>query len=132
MEKEEMAVQLIRKIFNVCESTPTVDSNKDPNQEAQRLDDVITNINKICEDFVISLYNVEPTPPLKKEPEYKILHNKAQCKKCGDIIESHYRHDFVSCKCGSIFVDGGLDYCRSGADNIENFIDLSESELING
>jgi hypothetical protein len=68
----------------------------------------------------------EPSFHLKKEPKYKIIKNKAQCKKCGDIIESKYRHDFVSCKCGSIFVDGGLDYCRSGADNFENFIDLSE------
>ena len=41
--------------------------------------------------------------------------NRARCKKCSDIIESKYRHDFVSCKCGAIFVDGGNDYWRCGA-----------------
>jgi len=34
--------------------------------------------------------------------------------KCFDIIESHHRHDFVSCKCGTIFLDGGMDYIRYG------------------
>ena len=34
--------------------------------------------------------------------------------KCGDIIESVHRHDFVECSCGSIFVDGGHDYLRRG------------------
>ena len=42
--------------------------------------------------------------------------NRARCKKCSDIIESKYRHDFVSCKCGAIFVDGGNDYWRCGGD----------------
>lgn len=42
--------------------------------------------------------------------------NRAKCGKCGDIIESKTRHDFVKCKCGAIFLDGGLDYCRRGGD----------------
>lgn len=41
---------------------------------------------------------------------------KAKCGKCGDIIESTYRHDFKRCSCGSIFVDGGNDYFRCGGD----------------
>lgn len=36
--------------------------------------------------------------------------NKARCKKCNDIIESRYVHEFVTCKCGSISVDGGPEY----------------------
>jgi len=43
-----------------------------------------------------------------------ILTNKAKCTRCGDVIESKYRHDFVTCSCGSIFVDGGVDYLRRG------------------
>ena len=44
-----------------------------------------------------------------------IIKNKAKCLKCGDIIESTYRHDFKWCKCGAIAVDGGKDYLkRSG------------------
>ena len=44
----------------------------------------------------------------------RILRNRAKCLKCGDIIESVHRHDFVECSCGSIFVDGGHDYLRRG------------------
>ena len=40
--------------------------------------------------------------------------SKIKCKKCGDIIESLYRHDFKYCKCGKVFVDGGSDYLRFG------------------
>lgn len=44
----------------------------------------------------------------------KILVNKIKCKRCGDIIESTYRHDYKVCKCGSVAVDGGHDYLRRG------------------
>lgn len=46
--------------------------------------------------------------------------NRAQCVKCLDVIESKFTHDFVSCKCGAIFVDGGKSYYRAGG-NFENF-----------
>lgn len=36
------------------------------------------------------------------------------CLECGDIIESKHRHDFVQCKCGKSFLDGGEDYFRAG------------------
>ena len=41
-----------------------------------------------------------------------IVKNKIRCKKCGDIIESKYRHDYKECKCGAVAVDGGHDYIR--------------------
>lgn len=47
-------------------------------------------------------------------PRWKITRNAARCKKCGTVIESCHRHDFMSCKCGAIFVDGGHDYLRRG------------------
>lgn len=56
-----------------------------------------------------------------------ILTNKAQCRKCGDIIESVHRHDFVTCECGSISIDGGKDYLRRLGDP-GDIIELSESE----
>lgn len=58
----------------------------------------------------------------------KIIHNAAQCKLCGDIIESIHRHDYMKCKCGEIAIDGGREYFRSAAKNFENFIDLSVVE----
>ena len=56
----------------------------------------------------------------------KIIRNAIQCKKCGDIIESHYRHDYVQCKCGSCAVDGGCDYLRRTAANNYSYKELSE------
>jgi len=52
--------------------------------------------------------------------------NKAQCKKCDDIIESKHRHDFRWCKCGSIAVDGGKSYIRRIGEP-EDIIELSEA-----
>ena len=51
----------------------------------------------------------------------KIIKNAIQCKLCGEIIESTYRHNFVACKCGACYVDGGHDYF---------FIELSEYEEV--
>lgn len=42
--------------------------------------------------------------------------NAALCRKCGDIIISRHRHDFVECGCGSIGVHGGDDYNRRVGD----------------
>jgi len=54
-----------------------------------------------------------------------ITRNAARCRKCDTVIESRSVHDFVSCKCGAIFVDGGLSYFRSGG-NPEDFEFLTE------
>lgn len=39
---------------------------------------------------------------------------KIKCLDCLDVIESTHRHDFVRCKCGESFVDGGDAYLRVG------------------
>lgn len=60
----------------------------------------------------------------------QIIHNRIRCKICGDIIESKHRHDFVRCKCGACFVDGGHDYLRRGWDGQNKddiFEELSET-----
>ena len=56
-----------------------------------------------------------------------VLVNKCQCRKCEDIIESTHRHDFVRCKCGAIFTDGGKSYIRRGAMDLTDIIDMSET-----
>ncbi|MBE5748506.1 MAG: hypothetical protein E7344_02620 [Clostridiales bacterium] len=55
-----------------------------------------------------------------------IIRNAIQCKKCGDIIESTYRHDYKTCSCGACSVDGGHDYLRRGFKREDDYIDLSE------
>ena len=57
----------------------------------------------------------------------KIIKNAIQCKICGDIIESTYRHEYVQCKCGASAVDGGHDYLRRSFKDENCYIDLSET-----
>ena len=70
----------------------------------------------------------------KEEPvAHHIIRNAARCKKCGTEIESRHRHDWVSCKCGAIFVDGGHDYLRRGGDpaDHEDLTEVQEEQLEN-
>ena len=55
----------------------------------------------------------------------KIISNRIKCKKCGDIIESKYTHDFKMCRCGAVGVDGGHDYLRRQG-NPDDWEELSE------
>jgi len=59
-----------------------------------------------------------------------IIRNRTRCKKCNTTIESNDRHDFVACKCGAIFVDGGKDYLRRGGepDDIEELSETSQTQ----
>jgi hypothetical protein len=58
-----------------------------------------------------------------------------QCLKCGDIIYSCAGHDFHSCSCESVYIDGGFDYIRVGGNSehiksgIIKYIPASKKEL---
>jgi hypothetical protein len=41
-----------------------------------------------------------------------IVRNSARCNLCDDVIESKHRHDFRTCKCGNLSIDGGRNYVR--------------------
>lgn len=60
----------------------------------------------------------------------KIIRNALKCLKCGDVIESKDRHDYVTCSCGNVSVDGGLDYLRRSFIEADSWEDLSEYEDI--
>lgn len=55
----------------------------------------------------------------------KIIKNVIKCNNCNDIIESTYTHDFKTCKCGRVSVDGGLDYLKRCCKNEEDYTELS-------
>ena len=57
----------------------------------------------------------------------KIIKNCIKCLKCGEIIESVSRHDFKSCSCGAVCVDGGKNYLRR-CGNPNDWDDLSVVE----
>ena len=57
--------------------------------------------------------------------------NAIKCNHCGEIIESTYRHDFRTCSCGTVSVDGGKDYLRRCFKNSpDDYTDLSEYEEV--
>ena len=38
--------------------------------------------------------------------------NAIRCRNCNAVIESVHSHEFVTCPCGDVSVDGGLDNPR--------------------
>lgn len=46
-----------------------------------------------------------------------LILNAIKCLACQDIIKSTHRHDYKSCKCGKVAVDGGLEYRRRTGDH---------------
>jgi hypothetical protein len=62
----------------------------------------------------------------------KIKVNKAKCLCCGTVIESKTVHDFQTCECGALSVDGGREYLKRGWDSSKNggWTDLSEFEEV--
>lgn len=61
----------------------------------------------------------------------KVKKNCAKCLICGDVLVSDWVHDFRTCSCGNLSVDGGLEYirrcCNGGR---EAFQELSDVELV--
>lgn len=53
------------------------------------------------------------------------MRNRAKCKLCSSVIESHFMGDVVSCKCGEITVyDGAAMRCEFK--QIENFLRIDD------
>lgn len=61
----------------------------------------------------------------------KLTRNSAKCHECDQEIESKTRWDFVSCGCGAIFVDGGLEYLRRGGRGLDAYTDTSTFDRCN-
>ena len=58
-----------------------------------------------------------------------IIKNAIRCNHCGDIIESKNVHDFKSCSCGCVSVDGGTEYLRRSFQKEGDYTELSETVL---
>lgn len=57
------------------------------------------------------------------------MRNRAKCKLCQEVLESFHRHDFVTCKCGEISIDGGQDYFKCSAKNWGNFLRVDDENF---
>lgn len=62
----------------------------------------------------------------------KIIRNSAKCLLCNEEIESKSVHDYRTCSCDNIMVDGGLDYLRRGWRKKEYFQETSIIEELTG
>ena len=56
-----------------------------------------------------------------------IIRNSIRCKKCGTELVSESVHDFKTCSCGAVSVDGGLEYLR----RVGNREDYEETSIVN-
>lgn len=54
----------------------------------------------------------------------QIVLNRAKCLQCETIVISHHAHDFQSCRCGMLSVDGGRSYLKR-LGNFEKHVDMS-------
>lgn len=59
---------------------------------------------------------------------HKVLtHNAVKCLVCNTVLESKYRHHFSGCNCDNqAFCDGGLDYQRISAKDLDLIENLCE------
>ena len=61
----------------------------------------------------------------------RIIKNQAQCLKCGDLIESTHVHDYRTCNCGNLSVDGGEYYLkRCFKEGMDSWFDCSVYEEV--
>ena len=69
---------------------------------------------------------------LKTMTREVLLSNEARCLLCEDVIRSMHGHDFRSCSCGNLSVDGGLNYrkrcIKNGWDTMEELSEFYEEE----
>ncbi len=67
------------------------------------------------------------TASLKNSPPdmRRIVRNRAECLICGEEIESKHVNDYVTCLCGNLSVDGGLDCLWRAVRNPTTVRDLS-------
>jgi hypothetical protein len=58
--------------------------------------------------------------------KYNLYRHAIYCKKCADTIESEHNHDFKSCKCGAVSIDGGVN---AGNRILGKFADIETRDI---
>ena len=58
--------------------------------------------------------------PVKKEKPIET--SAVYCKKCGTVLFSRATHDYRSCHCGGVAIDGGFDYCKINFKNENDMV----------
>lgn len=86
-------------------------------------------MKKKYETFDYQSICTKDTPKLerRKKDIGDIWSNSAQCLKCGEILRSKNRHDYVTCKCGNLSVDGGSWYCKRSYEDQSTVKEMNET-----
>ncbi len=50
-----------------------------------------------------------------------------RCTHCGDEVFSNHRHDFKSCKCKKVSIDGGFDYIKISFKEADDYEQITRS-----
>lgn len=77
-------------------------------------------------DYQDFTYRDMPKEQRRKLNVGDIWSNTAQCLICGDILRSTNLHDYVTCTCKNLSVDGGSWYLKRAATNPKLIEELSE------
>lgn len=56
----------------------------------------------------------------------KILSNQRRCTECGAEPFSAHRHDYATCSCGKVMVDGGMSYLRCSPAGEDMYIVITD------
>ncbi len=126
----------------------------------KRFDGDLTFVNDICvngEYYPVAVYRAANPNVEKGHKKYMLLQttneggglvrgmseeemekwryqDAVHCLKCNQVIYSINRHDFRSCRCESISIDGGRDYTKLACDNTSRYVlgtlDLLTDEFI--
>jgi hypothetical protein len=54
-----------------------------------------------------------------------ILQNSVLCLSCFEAIESRHRHDYQTCSCGTVSVDGGYSYLGRSFKEPDSYLETS-------
>ena len=92
-------------------------------EELRTLGDQIAYILSVTEPTVPKTDSFEM---IVQPPKPRVIKtNAVQCNHCKDVIISRHCHDFVTCSCGKVSVDGGVNYLRRAGDP-NDWTELSE------
>ncbi len=78
------------------------------------------------EENILALYKGAGIESVEKNlGEVVIEINAAYCHACKCFLESRSRHDYKTCECDNLMVDGGRDYIRRGFKDLDKIEELS-------
>jgi len=116
----------VQDLASIVQNSGTTVTNEEIKQWDLRFQEHLAEMRSL-HNSVLEHYAERNDEKLKQNRRTRIIRNRIKCNHCGQIIESVTRHDFKTCKCESVSVDGGKDYLRRSFKEKGDYEDLSET-----